>query len=79
MRTLTYNGRAGRRRFGKDDGMSTDLEFARGVPLEVSDANAEALLDGPHGDEFTEGAAEGTLAPPDDDTPSAAEADEKEA
>ena len=41
MRTLTYTGRAGRRRFGKD-----------------------ALLAGPHADEFTEGDAGDTLPAP---------------
>lgn len=44
MRQLTYHGRTYLRRFGKADGMTTHVEFVRGRPTEVADANAERIL-----------------------------------
>lgn len=57
MRTLTYTGRANRRRLGPDDGLDTAREFVRGVPLEVSDADGARIIDAPelYGADFTEG------------------------
>lgn len=56
MRTLTYTGRARYRALGPDDGMTRDLRFERGVPLEVADENADAILGNP---ELYPGFAEG--------------------
>lgn len=58
MRTVTYLGPGGERRFSADDGFTVDLVFRRNEPTEIADANAEALLEGPHAYEFTEGAPE---------------------
>ncbi|MCB0955246.1 MAG: hypothetical protein KDB12_03720 [Ilumatobacter sp.] len=46
MKTLTYQGPASVRVLG-------DREFPNGVPVEVSDKDAQDILDGPHADEFT--------------------------
>lgn len=46
MKTLTYQGPAGLR-------ILDDIEFPHGIPVEVSNEAAKAILDGPHADEFT--------------------------
>jgi len=47
VRTLIFEGRATRRALGPDDGMTVPLIFERGVPLEVAEANAAAILGDP--------------------------------
>lgn len=59
MKTLTYVGPAGERRFRAElDEVTVDLAFPRGEAVEVSDANAKILLDGPHAGDFVEGKVE---------------------
>ncbi len=45
MRTLTYTGRAHYRRLGPRDGLTVDITFPQGEPIEVADANAARILD----------------------------------
>ncbi len=65
MRTITYIGPGGERHLGTEDGVSVALSFVRGVPTEISEANADFLLAGPHAAEFVEGEPEQEIEIPD--------------
>src|SRR5512134_1455820 len=54
MKHVIYKGPGGRRIVGKLDGLDRDYDFTRGRPLEATDADAKALIEGPHRREFAE-------------------------
>lgn len=74
MRTLTYTGPATRRILGPTEGLDTRRVFTRGEPLEVSDADARRILEGPAAGEFDAGPE-----PDHDQAPTGANDDAEEA
>lgn len=76
MRTLSYTGRAGVRRLGPADGLTVAVEFPRGVPTEVADANADLILGDPERfGAFTEGEPTEAVPPPGGDAGTTTEED----
>lgn len=71
MPTLTFaGGTSGRRTLilGEADGLSREITFPPGEPVEVSAKDRDAVLKGSRGPEFLEGGAEAPAATEPDST-----------